>query len=174
MTRAPAAKAPAAPEVHRTRIEIEHVRIVSNKPYAAVLAAMADVPRFDDRIRALLHEGEFARVRTELEKNQSDVGLTIFSTAMHGDWLQIVSGPRNAVQYVIGNVLVATQMTRHGLMAGLYAPLRVMLYENDAGTATFEYDLPSTLFGQFGNDSITAVAKDLDHTIQRVLLKAAN
>jgi hypothetical protein len=65
-------------------------------------------------------------------------------------------------------------MTRHGLMAGLYAPLRVMLYENDAGTATFEYDLPSTLFGQFGNDSITAVAKDLDRTIQRVLLKAAS
>lgn len=86
MTRALAVNAPAAPEVHRTRVEVEHVRIVSNKSYAAVLAAMADVPRFDDRIRALLHDGEFARVRTELEKNQGDVGLTIFSTAMHGDW----------------------------------------------------------------------------------------
>lgn len=162
-----------APEVYRTRIEVEHVRIVSAKPYATVLAAMDGVPRFDDRIRELLHYGEFARARAELEKIQGDAGLTIFSVARHGDWLQIVSGPRNAVQYVIGNVLVATKMTQHGLMAGLYAPLRVMFYENDAGTATFEYDLPSTLFGQFGNESITAVARDLDKTIHRILLRTA-
>jgi hypothetical protein len=30
------------------------------------------------------------------------------------------------VQYVIGNVLVSTQMTQHELAAGLYAPLRIV------------------------------------------------
>jgi hypothetical protein len=40
-----------------------------------------------------------------------------------------------------------------------------MLYENEAGTATFEYDQPSTLFGQYGHESVTAVAKHLDQTI---------
>jgi uncharacterized protein (DUF302 family) len=77
------------------------------------------------------------------------------------------------VQYVIGNVLVSTQMTQHELAAGLYVPLRVILYENNAGTATFEYDRPSTLFGQHGDERVTAVAKELDETIYDALIKAA-
>ena len=64
-------------------------------------------------------------------------------------------------------------MTRRELAAGLYAPLRVILYENRAGTATFEYDRPSTLFGQYGNESVTAVANDLDQKIFDVLITAA-
>jgi hypothetical protein len=38
---------------------------------------------------------------------------------------------------------------------------------------TFEYDLPSTLFGQYGNENVTAVAKELDQKISDVLIKAA-
>ena len=64
-------------------------------------------------------------------------------------------------------------MTQHELAAGLYAPLRVMLYENTAGTATFEYDQPSALFGQHGNDRVTSVALDLDQKIYDALIKAA-
>jgi uncharacterized protein (DUF302 family) len=77
------------------------------------------------------------------------------------------------MQYVIGNVLVSTQMTRHELAAGLYAPLRIILYENKAGTATFEYDRPHSLFGQYHNESVTAVAKELDQKIFDALIKAA-
>ena len=132
-----------------------------------------ELPRFDDRIRALLHYGEIARVKAELKKIQGDAGLVIFSVATHGDWLQILSGKRNAVQYVIGNVLVSTQMTQHELAAGLYAPLRIMLYENKAGTTTFEYYKPSTLFGQYGDERVTTVAKDLDQKIYDALIKTA-
>ena len=135
--------------------------------------ALEKLPRFDDRIRALLHYGEIDRVNAELERIQGDAGLVIFSVATHGDWLDIRSGKRSAVQYVIGNVLVSTQMTRHKLAAGLYAPLRLMLYENEAGTATIEYDRPSTLFGQFGDKRITAVANELDREIYKVLIDAA-
>ncbi len=92
---------------------------------------------------------------------------------MHGDWLQIISGKRKAAQYVIGNVLVSTRMTQYQLAAGLYAPLRIMLYENDAGTATLEYDQPSSLFGQYGDERVTAVAKELDRAIYNVLIDAA-
>jgi hypothetical protein len=64
-------------------------------------------------------------------------------------------------------------MRRHELAAGLYASLGIMLYENKTGTATFEYDRPSTLFGQHGNESVTAVAKELDQKIYDTLIKAA-
>jgi len=159
--------------VQRRAILVEHIRIDSNRRYDDVRAALELLPQFDNRIRGLLRDGEIDRVRSELKAIQGNAHLVIFSIAAHGDWLQIVSGKRKAAQYVIGNVLVSTQMTRHRLAAGLYAPLRVMLYENDEGTATIEYDRPSTLFGQYGNERVTAVAKELDREIYDVLIHAA-
>jgi uncharacterized protein (DUF302 family) len=161
------------PTVSRNNIQVEHIRIDSNKPFCEVQAALENLPRFDDRIRTLLHYGEIARVKVELTKIQRDAGLVIFSIATHGDWLQILSGKRNAVQYVVGNVLISTQMTQRELAAGLYAPLRIMLYENKAGTATLEYDRPSTLFGQYDDERVATVARDLDEKIYSALIKAA-
>lgn len=161
------------PKVSRNNIQVEHIRIDLDKPYCEVRQALEKLSRFDDRIRTLLHYGQIERVEAELQRIQGDAGLVIFSVATHGDWLQVLSGKRNAVQYVIGNVLVSTQMTRHELAAGLYAPLRIMLYESNTGTATFEYDRPSTLFGQYGNERVTAVAKELDQKIYDALIKAA-
>lgn len=161
------------PMVYRSNIFVEHIRIDSDKSYCEARTALEKLPRFDDRIRALLHYGEIDRVNAELERIQGDAGLIIFSLATHGDWLDIRSGKRNAVQYVIGNVLIATQMTQYELAAGLYAPLRIMLYENKSGLATFEYDQPSTLFGQYGDERVTAVAKELDQKIYDALVKAA-
>lgn len=43
-------------------------------------------------------------------------------------------------------------MTRRDLVAALYAPLRIALYEAEAGAAMFEYDRPPSLFGQIGDE----------------------
>jgi uncharacterized protein (DUF302 family) len=62
--------------------------------------------------------------------------LSIFSGRDHGALLKIAGKARNAIQYDIGNPVTASLMTRHRLPAALYAPIRVVLYENDAGTAS--------------------------------------
>jgi hypothetical protein len=46
------------------------------------------------------------------------------------------------------------------------------LYENPAGGATFEYDKPSSLFGQFGDEQVTTVARELDAELEHVLRRA--
>lgn len=161
------------PTVRRSNIQVEHIRIDSDKSYSEVRAALEKLPRFDDRIRVLLQYGQIECVKAELKEIQGDAGLVIFSVATHGDWLQIISGKRNAAQYVIGNILVSTQMTQHQLAAGLYAPLRVLLYENEANTATFEFDRPSALFGQYDDERVTRVARELDQEIFDALIKAA-
>ena len=102
-----------------------------------------------------------------------DPELSIFNSRDHGGLLQITGQPRKAVQYGIGNPLTSTKMTQHQLSASLYAPLRVLLYENEAGRATFEYDRRSSLFGQLGDDRVTAVARALDASLEGVLIKAA-
>jgi hypothetical protein len=64
---------------------------------------------------------------------------------------------RNARQYDIGNPITA--MTRHQLAAAQYAPVRVVLYENEAGHAVFEYVQPSSMFGQFDDEQVSVVGR---------------
>ena len=99
-------------------------------------------------------------------------GFMLFGTHDHGSLLRIAGQKRKAVQYVVGNPLFAVQMTQHDIRASLYAPLRVLLYENDEGKTCLEYDKPSSLFGQFGNAEITAVATMLDRKLEDLVAKA--
>ena len=63
-------------------------------------------------------------------------------------------------------------MTQYDIRASLYAPLRVLIYENDEGKTCVEYDKPSSLFGQFANDGIIPTAAMLDKKLE-ALVEAA-
>jgi len=78
-----------------------------------------------------------------------------------------------ALQYEIGNLHTASKMTRHRLAAGLYASLRVFLYEDEKCRSVFEYDKPSSLFGQFDDEQVSAVARGLDAALERALRRGA-
>jgi uncharacterized protein (DUF302 family) len=79
---------------------------------------------------------------------------------------------RKAIQYIVGNPLIAVQMTQHDVRASLYAPLRILLYEDEAGKTCLEYDQPSSLFGQFGNERIAPVAAGLDRKLEELAAEA--
>src|SRR5262249_40438780 len=71
----------------------------------------------------------------------------LFQTSDHGALLRLVGKPRKTVQYLLGNPLIAVEMTRHAIGAAQYAPLRVLIYEAVGDETCVEYDLPS-LFGK--------------------------
>jgi uncharacterized protein (DUF302 family) len=96
----------------------------------------------------------------------------LFGTNDHGSLLRLVGQKRKAVQYVVGNPLFALQMTQHDIRAGLYAPLRVLVYEDEQGRTCLEYDKPSSLFGQFNDDRIAPVAAMLDRKLEALLAAA--
>ena len=85
-------------------------------------------------------------------------------------WFHFRADP--PIQYLVGNPLFAMQMTQHDIRAGLYAPLRVFIYENEDGKTSVEYDKPSSLFGQFGNAKVTEVATMLDRKLEQLVAKA--
>ena len=64
-------------------------------------------------------------------------------------------------------------MTRHRLAAALYAPIRVVLYEDDYGQGVFEYERPCSTFGQLDDEQVSVVARGLDAALERVLVDAA-
>ena len=152
-------------------IVIEHIRIESAKPFADVRAALErTLPRLDPSLLNALGEGDAERVSRE-EKEGPE--LSIFLVRDHGALLKIAGKTRNALQYDIDNPITASLMTMHRLAAVLYAPIRVVLYENDAGHGVFEYDQPSTTFGQFGDERVTVIARGLDEALTKELTRAA-
>jgi uncharacterized protein (DUF302 family) len=159
--------------LHSTRtISIEHVTIRSAKPFEEVRARLVTLaPRIDDGIFTLLRYGESTRALRELEACPP---LTIFGQRDHGALVAIAGLTQRSIQYDIGNPLTASKMTRHQLSAGLYAPIRVLLREDGDGGVGFEYDRPSSVFGQFGSEEVNAVARQLDRDLQALLEAAAN
>lgn len=87
-------------------------------------------------------------------------------------YLNIMGFSKKAKQYVLGDHLTAIKMTRCDIRAGLYAPLRVLIYEDDNYSTRVEFDQPSSLFGQFSDPDVTATAKDFDTRLSNFIQKA--
>jgi uncharacterized protein (DUF302 family) len=151
-----------------SRIPVVHVRMTSDRPFADVQAAFERrLGRFEpDVYQALAEGGEPAAVRVRLEAMAGPSGFMLFSTSDHGKLLRLVGQDPKAVQYVIGNPLFAVEMTRHAIGAALYAPLRVLIYEAEDGGTRIEYDRPSSSFGQFGDQRVSAMAAALDQKLE--------
>ena len=152
-------------------IAVEHVKISSQRSFVEVRRRLEDtLPRLNASIAEVLRSGDQKRAS---EYDQNGPKLSIFKERDHGSLLQTFGGRRNALQYEIGNPVTASKMTRHQLSAALYAPLRVVLYEDEHGKGVFEYDQPSSFFGQYGDERVTEVGRYLDVALEAALRKAA-
>ena len=143
----------------------------STRDFAEVRANLeSSVPKLEESIARFLATGDLEHLKVKLAEGPE---LAIFLSRDHGTLLGVAGQARRAVQYEIGNPLTASKMTRYRLPAALYAPLRVVLYEDEQGHGVFEYDKPSSLFGQFGDERVTDVGRYLDATLEAALRHAA-
>ena len=155
-----------------TNVTIQHATIQANRSFKDVKEKLEHLlPRIDDGIFVLLRFGETVRALKELEALPP---LSIFGFRDHGALLGVAGQPRRAIQYDIGNPLTASKMSRHHLSAALYAPIRVLLREDENGMVAFEYDRPISTFGQFGNDEVDRIAHQLDEDLRAVLVEAGS
>ena len=152
-------------------IAVEHITIASKRPFAEIRRRLEDtLPKLDASIAEALRHGDRKRAT---DYDEGGPKLSIFEERDHGALLEIFGGRRNALQYEIGNPLTASKMTRYRLSAALYAPLRVVLFADEQGRGVFEYDKPSSFFGQYGDERVTEVGRYLDATLEAALRKAA-
>ena len=157
-----------------TRFTVEHVRVRSPKPFDDVASAFErQLGRFDQNVyRSLAAGGHVEEAKARIEAMAGPSGFMLFGTNDHGSLLRLAGQKRKAVQYVVGNPLFALRMTQHDARASLYAPLRVLLYEDDGGKTCLEYNRPSSLLGQFGDDRITPTATMLDRKLEALVAAA--
>jgi uncharacterized protein (DUF302 family) len=165
---------PRGNPMNDSRFQAVHVRRTTDKPFEEVTKAFeAQLGKFDPRVRAeAAGSGDVEEARARIAALAGPSGFMLFGTTDHGALLRLAGQKRKAIQYVVGNPLLALRMTQHDVRAGLYAPLRVLLYEDEAGRTCLEYDTPSSLFGQFGNAEIDAVAAMLDSKLEAVAAAA--
>ncbi len=171
---APVRSFPGGNAVTETRFTVVHVRVTSDKPFADVQTAFERrLGQFEpDVYEALAEGGNPEQVRARLEAMAGSSGFMLFGTSDHGRLLRLVGPKRRAVQFVIGNPLFAVEMTRYATGASLYAPLRVLIYETDDGKTRIEYDRPSSLFGQFGDERVGRMAATLDEKLEALAAAA--
>ena len=160
--------------MNTTRISVDHVRRATEKHFDEVTRAFErQLGRFEPGVyQALAAGGDAEGARAKIEAMAGPSGFMLFGTQDHGSLLRLAGQQRKAIQYVVGNPLFALQMTQHDIRAGLYAPLRVLVYEDGQGKTCVEYDRPSSLFGQFGDDRISPTAAMLDKKLEALVASA--
>jgi uncharacterized protein (DUF302 family) len=152
-------------------IAVEHIKISSERSFEEVRQKLeGTLPKYDRNIDAALRNGD---MKSAKDYEENGPVLSILAAADHGANLQIAGRKRNALLYEIGNPLTATNITRHQLPAALYAPLRVVLFEDEQGRGVFEYDKPSSFFAQYGDERVTEVGRHSDATLESALRNAA-
>jgi uncharacterized protein (DUF302 family) len=156
------------------RFPVDHVQVSTDKPFEEVAQSFERrLGRFDPEVyNALAANGDAEDARGRIEAMAGPSGFMQFTTHNHGALLRLAGQRRKAIQYVVGNPLFALRMTQHDIRAALYAPLRVLVYENGEGKTCLEFDRPSSLFGQFGNPEVNAVAAMLDRKLDALVAAA--
>jgi uncharacterized protein (DUF302 family) len=129
-------------------------------PFTGVRLRFDSSKNFDELVDALLSDvGEkpvmiddiainFESWDAYQEKVESYVGpsgFMLFGLLNHGGWIKKVGIERKALRVIIGNPLIAITMLRHDLTAGLFAPVELLLVEEDNSRSSLIYVQPSSL-----------------------------
>jgi uncharacterized protein (DUF302 family) len=159
------------------KFEIERFSVTSPKPFESVLAALkAGVGRLDlvEFAKTSQSPTSFTELEKLIARDLGPTGLTLFMEFDHGAVLRKESGLNKPkiVRLVIGNPLVMKEMAKHVPDAGSYAPTTVLIDERDDGVH-LSYDKMASFLAPYGNAKASAVARDLDAKIEKLLRESA-
>jgi len=154
---------------------IEHIVVTSNRSYEQVTASIEEMmgSTIGD-MNALIGQLDATKKSWQqasqmIEKRLGKSSFHIFSKIDHGLLLFLAGKARKAVQYTVGNPLLAVQMTQHVAAAALYAPLKLAVYEDDNARTIITYDLLSSLLSQFHNEEVTRIAEHVDSLLEELV-----
>lgn len=91
-------------------------------------------------------------------------GFMLFQIVDHGAWIRKTGIERDVVRLIIGNPLIAITMLRHDVTAGLFAPVELLVTDEDGGSA-LTYVLPSSLMVVVPNEPLRSAAVALDEKL---------
>lgn len=146
-----------------TRFEGVRVRYDSAKSYdelrGALLADIGEQPAPINDIETSSEDWESYRQRVESHVGPS--GFMLFGVFDHGAWITKAGIDRKVVRVILGNPLIAITMLRHDVTAGLFAPVELLIADEDTGSS-LTYVKPSSLMVVAPNPELLEAATELD------------
>lgn len=160
-----------------TAITIEHTVVESKRSFEEMVRILEDrlgpVENYA-AIGQLLTEGKvtWEEAKQAIEALMGSSGFVIFNKIPHGDLLTLVGKPGRACLYVIGNPLLAVQMTAQEPEAGLYAPTRLIVYEDQEGRSFVAYDRFTSQLAQYKHEEVARVARVVESKLETLVSEA--
>lgn len=150
--------------MQETKFDGVRVHYDSAKSYdelvAALLADIGEQPVPINDIATSTDDWQSYQERVEPHVGPS--GFMLFGTVDHGAWITKAGIDRKALRVILGNPLIAITMLRHDVAAGLFAPVELLLLEEDDGRSSLTYVKPSSLMVVQPNPELLGAAEQLD------------
>jgi uncharacterized protein (DUF302 family) len=109
--------------------------------------------------------------KQQVESHVGESGFTLFTMFDHGRWIKKTGINRNALRLILGNPLIAITMLRHDVSAGLFAPVELLVLQEDDGGSSITYVKPSSLMVVEPNPPLLAAAQELDRKLAALVAK---
>jgi uncharacterized protein (DUF302 family) len=151
--------------------EVSQIEFTFRVSYANFTRAFESLlGRMDAQALADLRQMSAEEARAKLQTFVGPLDFSLFQKIDHGALVASLYGRHAyAVTYVFGNALIAVEMTKHDLRAGLQVPLRLFVAEAGDGHVRVTYDQPSSLIAPLGSAEANVVARGLDAKVERLL-----
>ncbi|GAB3788844.1 hypothetical protein GCM10028818_56210 [Spirosoma horti] len=108
-------------------------------------------------------------VEAEIKKMLGEESLVLFNVEDLGNLLSLTGPAKKAKRYFVGNFLMAAKIISMDLRLGLYAPIRVLVYESDESKVIVNYEKPSSLFSRLENELISKTSLGLDAKLKNII-----
>jgi uncharacterized protein (DUF302 family) len=147
------------------------IDVYTGIPFDEFLTAFESAaPRYDPIPMQRIVEagGTWDDVRAKVAENAPNE-LMVYAKIDAVPLLGVAGHDVKAVEYLLGNDIIAETMFRHDPRALLYAPLRVLVYSDPDDNAVFSIDQPSSAFASLGIAEVAEVGLGLDRKVANLL-----
>ena len=151
------------------------VRYDSAKSYDELLAALlADIGEKPVSLDEVATASDWQSYQDTVEPLAGPSGFMLFNLIDHGAWITKVGIDRKVMRVVLGNPLIAITMLRHDVTAGLFAPVELLLVDEDGGRSSLIYVKPSSLMVVENNPELFSAAEELDAKLAALATKVTS
>ena len=157
-------------------------------PFTGVRLRVDSIKSYDELVNALFADigakpipiDDFSKITDDWKSYERQVkshvgesGFILFTVFDHGRWIKKAGVDRKALRVILGNPLIAITMMRHDVSAGLFAPVELLVLEEEGRGSSITYVKPSSLMVVEPNPPLLAAAQELDRKLATLVAKAA-
>jgi hypothetical protein len=137
------------------------------------LRALVGRPTIPELFNLTAEPGTQEEFANKVERYIGDSEFMLFLEMDHGTWIAKFGMKRKVNRWILGNPLIAITMIRHDVTAGLFAPVELLLTDDESGKkSSIIYVLPSSLIAIGDNAELPAAAKALDAKLETLVARA--